>query len=446
MMNRNLKQLIDTRLSNLRCKVDPEAVSYQAFKRTRTPFFFKKPAVLALSMGISLIVAVPVMAAHLPSFQQILGLVGDQIGVNLRPIQLVSIDQGMKMEVIAAMNDDETAIVYLTLQDMEGGRIDDTVDLYDYSIQGAHMFTQKLVAYEAEAKKATFQLLAHGAKGLNGKKVTLRLSSLLSGKQLMDHVDLAIDLQQEAARQPATMKLDLDHIPGAGGSLLKEWKASTEMDVLQADHLKRPIPGVEMAQIVNIGFVDDRLHVKTKWKESVDDNGYLYLLSEQGEQIFSSSVTYSVDKQGNTVYGHDYIEYVFNIGPNNISKYQLYGHFVENHNYIEGNWNMTFEMEAVDSSSLLLEGVDIGTDQLHQIKIQPLGITIVDPPAEELDIQLIMKDGTVQKYSQALSLTQDGDVSIKYLSELPIQIEQIAELRINQRVILLTNHPPFVSY
>lgn len=431
----SLKQIIDTRLSAVKMNVTPEDIPYTTYNRKNTNRMVKKPVVLALSIGISLIVVVPVVAAQIPAFQQVVELVGNQIGFNLRPIQQVSMDQGIKMEVVAAMNDDETAIVYLTLQDTVQDRIDNTVDLYDYSVQGAKMFTHKLVEYDAVAKKATIQLLAHGAKDLNGKKVTLRLSSFLSGKQDMDHVDLGFNLDQEAAKQPLTMELDLNHIPGAGGLLLQDWreKEVSEIQVLQADHMNRSVPGVDMVQVANIGFVNGRLHVKTKWKESIDDNGDLYLLSERGERIGSSSVTYGVDEQGHTMYGHDYIEYIFDIGPTNISKYQLYGYFVKNHHYTEGNWTATFEMKAVDSSSVVLENIDLGTERLDQIEIQPLGITIVSrhQAADKLDVQLRMKDGTVQKYSHVLTLMKDGEESIKYLSDFPIQIENIAELRIN---------------
>jgi hypothetical protein len=45
------------------------------------------------------------------------------------------------MSVIAAMNDDDTAVIYLALQDLTEDRIDRSVDLYDYFVRGANVFT-----------------------------------------------------------------------------------------------------------------------------------------------------------------------------------------------------------------------------------------------------------------------------------------------------------------
>jgi hypothetical protein len=95
----------------------------------------------------------------------------------LQPVALVSESNGIKMEVVAAMNDDDTAVAYLTMQDLSGDRIKGSIDLYHYSISEGSMFTHEMIAYDEKTKTATIRLLANGGSKLNGEKITLRIDS-----------------------------------------------------------------------------------------------------------------------------------------------------------------------------------------------------------------------------------------------------------------------------
>jgi hypothetical protein len=61
------------------------------------------------------------------------------------------------MNVVAAMNDDEMAVIYVTMQDLTGNRIDESLDIYDYSLSSAHIFNSQLVHYDKATKTATLR-------------------------------------------------------------------------------------------------------------------------------------------------------------------------------------------------------------------------------------------------------------------------------------------------
>ena len=110
--------------------------SYMNFKRA-IPITLLAFAMLIFSVGVS--------AAYIPSFNSLLSIVSPEIALKLQPIGNSNEDDGIKMEVVAAMSDEEMAIIYITMQDLTGNRIDETLDLNDdYSLTGAHCSIVKL--------------------------------------------------------------------------------------------------------------------------------------------------------------------------------------------------------------------------------------------------------------------------------------------------------------
>ena len=76
-----------------------------------------------------LIFSVGVGAAYIPSINNLLSIVSPKTALKLEPIESSSEDDGIKMEVVAAMSDEEMAIIILRMQDLTGNRIDETLDL-----------------------------------------------------------------------------------------------------------------------------------------------------------------------------------------------------------------------------------------------------------------------------------------------------------------------------
>jgi len=69
------------------------------------------PTIIAACL--CLIFAVPVFAATAPSFTALLSKLGPKYKNQLQSINIVSENNGIKMEVVASMNDGETVIIYL---------------------------------------------------------------------------------------------------------------------------------------------------------------------------------------------------------------------------------------------------------------------------------------------------------------------------------------------
>ncbi|WP_141502367.1 DUF4179 domain-containing protein [Paenibacillus luteus] len=343
------------------------------------------------------------------------------------------------MEVIAAMNDDKTLIVYLTMRDLTGERIDKTMDLYNYSINGATMFTHELVHYDESTNTATIRMIANGGNKLNGKKVTVRVSSFLSDKQYFKDMETQVVLADVINYSPRVISLNMRNIPGGSGDLFPELEEKGIINILNVDEKSIEIPNIDFVKITNIGYVDGRLHIQTKWNDTRDDHGFLYLLNAGGDRIESSSVAFGIDEQGSTAYGREYLEYIYDIEPQEVSNYSLYGSFVKNNNYTEGKWATTFKIEAVDKSKRVIRDVELGNSKLDEITIQPLGIEIRGniKDSDRFDIEATMDDGTKITYNHAVIGETNGETYIKYFPTSPTKIENIKELRINGLLVEL---------
>lgn len=430
-----IKPIIDSRLSSIVVSSElEERIRNNTLHKKKT---IRKPLSFVAAISICLILSIPVMAAKIPAFNGLLQVVSPETALFLQPVELVSEDKGIKMEVVAAMNDDETAIVYLTLQDLTGERVDKTVDLYNYSINGANIHSHELVDYNEATGTATIRMIANGGNKLNGKKVTVRVSSFLSGKQYYNEVNTLIPLADVVKETPETVQLDMNHIPGGGGDLYSELKEKGIIDILKADGKEIVLPEIDFAHISNIGYIDERLHVQMKWDASVDNHGGLYLLDASGEKLYASNISFGIDEAGNTIYGNEYSEYIFNVDASQITHYTLHGFFVKNNNYTEGNWTTTFKLEAVDDTKKVVQHVKLDEATLDEVIIQKMGITITGHTdfTDKINVEMLMLDGSKIPYNHRVVQETDGTWRAKYFPNTPVEMKNMKELRINSEVI-----------
>ena len=96
----------------------------------------RRGPVLALAVLVLLLaLAMPVFASVEPIYR-LMYLVSPAVAQFFRPVQQSCEDQGIRMEVVSVYIRDDTAQIYLTVQDVTGGHTDGPVDLNDsYAIR-----------------------------------------------------------------------------------------------------------------------------------------------------------------------------------------------------------------------------------------------------------------------------------------------------------------------
>lgn len=361
----------------------------QEKRKFRTIRRYTRPAaaILAACMGIT--IAMPALADNVEPVYQAIYQISPSAAQFFMPVHMSDEENGIRMEVESAYVHGNTIEAYITMQDLTGDRIDDTIDLndsYDINLPFDCMSaTCDLVDYNKENKTARFYIQIQGWEGLNeedftvsyengsagdegilvtslsakdieGDKITFSLGSFLSHKKTYDNLSIPIDLSKvEAGAQ--TQEVELNGY-SSSDSNFNEAIPTVQALVPTAPRKEFPVEGVEMT---GLAYVDGKLHVQiaSEPAENVfDGNGYFWLVKNDGTIVDSSeSFMYHIGEQkwvetadgrGHYVNSTRYDEYVFDIPQDEIGEYQLSGRFVMTGLSVDGGWRVTFPVENGD--------------------------------------------------------------------------------------------------
>lgn len=468
MANKSLKKALDKGLSGI--AVSPALENrIMALPKARQPV--KRRSLVAIVVCV-LLLAGTGLAATNPTFQALLAQVGDKIAQFLQPIALAAEDNGIRMEVVAALCDDRNAVVYFALQDMEGeGRLEGLIDPYDCWISGTSIGNPRTGTYDPETQTVMLSLLGYGGEPLNGQKVTFALRSFLAGRTELEDVDIGFSLDT-VAEVENTSWLSAENVSGAGGNevAIDAFHVSGGMKILPPGEQHISIPGVDFAYISNIGLIDGQLHVQLCFPQKnsslsssdeeanahIDDHGDTWLMERDdvsGSRMYSSlGVYFSVDEQGTLCrsgYSIDdphpgkvnYYEAVYPLAKD-LSQYALRGYFCTNKEYIQGNWSVTFKMQAVKAFKKATCDVDLGTGRIHTLMISSMGWTILgekrSPEANlEAEIRVEWTDGTEERFDIQYSASDDASFEYHAFGSEPLDIDRIKAVYVNGEAVEL---------
>lgn len=398
-----------------------------------------KRLAIPLVASAFLVFSAGVGAAYIPSFNNMLAIVSPEIALMLQPIEISDENKGIKMEVVAAMNDNEMAVVYVTLQDLTGDRVDETLDLYDYSLSGAHMHNSKVVDFDETTNTATLRIQANGGENLNDKKVNFHISSFLSDKRRFEP-KINANLSEIISIPSNTIPLDMNNIPGGGGDLFLKLKDQGIIQVLKPNDMNIQLPEVDFMNISNWGLVDDRLHIQVRWiGDDIDNHGQFYFIDDLGNEIRPSSISYGIDEVGHTNYGHEYTEFIFDKDSVDFKEQELLGEFVSNGNYTIGSWSTTFEIKSAQKEINRDFKKDFGTWSAKTISISPLGITLYGNgkfnESQNIEVSAKMNDNSVQVFDSMFTFNDNEEIIAKFVSSLPLDPSQVKKIKINDTEI-----------
>ncbi len=334
-----------------------EAREWGALKR-QTARYVVRRTVTAAAACLCICVAMPVLAANVDPVYEVLYLVAPKLAQSFRLVKKSAEYQGIRMEVGAAYLEGDEIKVYVTMQDLEGDRIDETTDLIDsYSINTPFPGYGgcQSAGYDEETHTASFLVTlgqlpdeATGAdRDIKGEKITFSVRKFISHQKEYEHYDVPIPLT-DAEMNPKSMVV---HLSGGTGSSV--WKRVDMNDddprpgarVLvpgEADQ-RFPIDGIE---VTGMGYVDGMLHIQTAVRDALTNNnhGHFMLVDQEGnERLYDCKLSFSQeDSEGRRVH---YEDCIFEVSPEELSNYTLRGYFVTSGFWMEGRWTVTFPLE-----------------------------------------------------------------------------------------------------
>ena len=324
-------------------EIDEELVA-GAMERPKRRVRRTRPlAALAAAVLLCAALAVPALAAaYVEPAYQLLYAVSPAIAQGLKPVNLACEDNGIRMEVVSANVHGDSAEIYVSLRDLTGDRIDGTTDLFDsYSIhtpfdsQGGCT----LACYDEDTGTASFliSITQMNQRDITGEKITFSVGEFLSHKtefqNSLDEIDLSTARQDPETQQEVNLR--------GGSGDLEAASACTEFLTPQEDFAFSPTPGVT---VTSMGWIDGALHLQAHYEDilETDNNGYLYLMAEDGTILESdwSDSFWDEREKGS------YEEYVFHVTPEELEGCRVYGHFWTCDTLVTGDWQVTFPIEG----------------------------------------------------------------------------------------------------
>lgn len=310
----------------------------------------------ALAVVLCFCIVMPVLAATVTPIYQLMYLVSPELAQFFKPVQMSDEYNGIRMEVVSAYIHDNEAQIYITMQDVEGDRIDATTDLYDsYRINIPFDCSSSCnrVGYDPETKTVTFLITISkwDEQSIEGDKITFSIREFISHKEEYEDISIPISLT-EAEEEPATMAAVLRGRSVRKGSPtppeIKEgyedmWSHTTRVLVPQADNGIIPVEGIDFT---GMGYVNGMLHVQYAVPNLLlnDNHGYFFLADAAGEKRYSDG-SLSFWGQDEATHHISYEDDIFDISPEELSDYTLHGYFVTSSFRMEGNWSVTFPLE-----------------------------------------------------------------------------------------------------
>ena len=179
--------------------IDPAYIEAADTAPNKRKSVWAKWGTLAACLCLVCVLAVPAMAAFSPAFYELLYAVTPATAQFFKPVQRSCEDNGIRMEVTAAYIHENTAEIYLSLEDLTGTSFDETVDLFDsYRLHTPFDCTGhcQLASYDPDTHTATFLVTLEqwDRQSIEGEKLTFSVQKLLSGKKTwegtLDGVDL----------------------------------------------------------------------------------------------------------------------------------------------------------------------------------------------------------------------------------------------------------------
>ena len=215
------------------------------------------------------------MAAASEPLREVLYAVSPTTAQYFTPVQRACVSNGIRMEVVACYIHDDTAELYVALQDLEGDRVDETTDLFDsYTIRRPYdtKATCSLVHYDASAGTAVFriQITQWGGHPIEGSKITFQVREFLSHKTIYEDVEIPLSLSNLGQVQTQTA----DNITGGSGAASLDDAVSVLCPGAAMEGF--PVQGIDLTAA---GYVNGQLHVQTAVRDALqnDNHGFVQL-------------------------------------------------------------------------------------------------------------------------------------------------------------------------
>lgn len=420
--------------------------------RIRRPFY-RRPLALAAAILLCLLLSVSVLGAAVPAFNDFLGLFAPGFAGFLQSIGTERESGGMKLTVVSAINDGETAAVYFTLQDLQGGRLGPESKIRegfltaDSGLERTASSDIHLLEFDSATNTASFCALVTQA-GLAHSTLKLELSGLYQREERWLDRPLALDLNRLPAQAGMEYRIGTGREEAyfgaaARGDTLRMLAPSAEGNPL--------CPETPELLLSGAAFLGGRLHVQVFSRTPPDGEDPAWGVSLQPVQEGGGPILQSEAYLPEILSYYDpetdgyLLEYSWLL-PEEWEQMELTASIVRRSGLTKGVWESeTFTPKQPEWESCSLPPIDLAGYSLDEVTLTMLGLSLAHRPEEgltdgyyfshreflEMTVELVCGDRSIPCIRVNRMQDSDGCDRVKFLAVQPVNPAEVTALRIN---------------
>lgn len=406
---------------------------------------------VAACFAMAMVVGAGALAAA-PDLRQSLRGLSEYTIQMLQPVHEVSEDQGIRMEVLGAINDGQSAVAFISLQDTSGqGRISDTVQLMDCKISGSGVFTNDtIVNYDPQTETAVLRLEGI-ASNVKSQKITVSVGSLLSGETTIENqptgytVGELMEIGEETRAFAPTEDQVRQHSMTANDeemmNEMSELMDNGKIPLLQPWEKPVKINGVDWAEITAATQIGNQVHVRYATGTVLGGISTLNfsLKDENGTVLELPTVEMNIGEPtqvSETIHYTDSNEYVLMLPQDQQAKnMELLYSGVGYEQFTQGKWSTTFKLEQVKEK--LSAKVDLQMDdwKLETVSVSPVGVTVTGTGetgcSDVPEVKVWKKDGTEVEVDAISTSMSDDAVSMNSMFTEILNLSEVEKVTLN---------------
>ncbi len=406
--------------------------------------------VLALAATFALIFCLGggVLAAD-PELRQPLSVLGAEALRQLQPINQVSEDQGIRMEVLAAIHDGESASVFLSLQDTEHkGRVGkgsrDTTE-----ISGGFAFSE-VVDYDPDTQTVLLRMSGDAGENLENRKITVSAPAVLSGERVVEQTETGYTLGEldKLFGKPETIPVT-DSITAydvTGPDRMDETIDRMEDGTMQMlVPWEQPVTFEEApwGTLAAAGVVDGELHLLVETDDELGQVDQLEfgLQDKDGAPVNCTVLAFYRGEErqlSQILQSNSLTEYVIlpQVGADweNL-RLTAGGRFYDV--LTKGKWSTTFRLEPTSDIKNMPCHRDMTGWTVENVRLSPISVTVdghgeMNEDSQSANLDVILKDGTTLPiFSSSVCVEEDGKIWTREMFDRVIDLEQVDRVLLN---------------
>lgn len=321
-------------------KLEQAAQSAQRPRKRRHP---RRVVCIAAAAAMLTASLTPALAANVPAVYETIYAFSPAIAQRLKPVNQSCEVDGVRMEVVSAAIQDNVAEIYLTIQDVRGGRFGaeapDLDDSWTLRCPIGQSYHCELVQYDPQSLTATYYLSITNREGESfpSQLYTFSLSRLRLEQQ-NSWVPLDVDLSN-IPLDPPLERHTVFAIGASNGFPSVYDRTDRSCTFIQP---QQPLwQSKDGLFSLSAGYYDGQLHLQYTTKGWSEDNSCgLLLTGPDGITVRSDYSAVYVDDETDT----EYREYVYTMPYGDWMDCTITGSLITGVRILKGNWEVSFQL------------------------------------------------------------------------------------------------------